>query len=96
MSRFAPSKDFHALAQRDAKDARRELAERIVDRAGDLAPEHTGHYVDSLHVIQDGDRVVAATDDVAGHMVESGSVNNPAYSPLRRAASDVAARFDPS
>lgn len=44
--------------------------------------------------VREPDRVVATayTDDFAGHLAEWGSVNNPAYAPLRRGAERVGLR----
>lgn len=55
----------------------------------------TGNYADSIEVneLPDGS-IVVATTDFAGHIVEWGSVNNPAYAPLRRGVRAAGARLD--
>ena len=49
---------------------------------------NTGAYEQSLAVRG----ATLLTTDFAGHMVEFGSVNNPPYAPLRRAAEQVGAK----
>lgn len=95
MGRFTPAANFDALAQRDARADLENVAEKIAERAGDLAPVGTGRYKQSLRATVDDRGVVAETVDPAGHIVESGSVNNQPYSPLRSAAVDVAKKFEP-
>lgn len=64
----------------------RELATAV--RA--VAPDETGYYRRRIRVI--GNSVVAT--DPFGHLVEFGSVNNPAYAPLRRGTLAVGLRLD--
>lgn len=66
-------------------------ANLVASAARQLAPVRTGHYQRSIRTSVEVDakgrpfgRVHA--DDIAAHIVEWGSVNNPAYAPLRRAA----------
>lgn len=96
MNRFQTAPNFDEVAGRAARPALKEAAAKIAERARQVAPIGTGHYMDSIRVEVDDRGVVIESTDVAGHIVESGSVNNPAYSPLRRAGADVAKRFDPS
>lgn len=76
----------------------RALLGALVSEAGDaarrLAPKHTGDYassiVTSVGMREDGLPVgrIASTD-FAAHMIEFGSVNNPPYRVLGRAAQSV-------
>lgn len=66
-------------------------AKSIADNAAAVAPIGTGHLQRSYKSTPGrrtptGVVATAYTDDVAGHMAEWGSVNNPAYAPLRRGA----------
>lgn len=68
-----------------------EGAKSIADNAAAVAPVGTGHLRESYKStpgrrIPTGVQATAYTDDIAGHMAEWGSVNNPAYAPLRRGA----------
>ena len=66
-------------------------ARAVAEQARQLAPDETGAYRRSIQV--DGNRVL--TTDPFGHLVEWGSVHNPAYAPLRRAIRAAGLRFDP-
>lgn len=66
-------------------------AGEIARDAATLAPQRTGHLSRSYKrtvAVREPGRVVATayTDDMAGHLAEWGSVKNPPYAPLRRAA----------
>lgn len=55
------------------------------------APRHTGDFAGSIRVTPvyptlGGVGVTVFSTDFAAHIIEYGSVNNPAYSPFRRAA----------
>lgn len=94
--RFIPAPNIDALIQEDAKPLLREKAVEIAARAVGHAPERTGRYRRSIRVSSDGRGVAVEAMDPMAHVVESGSVNNPPYAPLRRAAKDVADRFEPT
>lgn len=66
------------------------LAEDVAQNARDVAPVHTGAYRDSIKT----EGSVVYSDDPFGHLVEFGSVNNPAYAPLRRGAEAAGLRID--
>lgn len=91
---FVPVPDFDELAQKDVKDWLVKAAEFIVGRAVERAPVRTGGYRRSLRVAADDRGVVAESTDIAGHLIESGSVNNPPYAPLRSSAAEVG-RYEP-
>lgn len=91
---FIPAADFDKLAQADVRGELDKVAAKIAERAGQIAPVGTGGYQGSLRSTSDDRGVVAETTDVAGHIIESGSVNNPAYAPLRSAAAELA-KFEP-
>lgn len=95
MSRFVPSPDAAASAQRDLVDALRKASGEMAQRAAVKVPRRTGRYARSLRVFNDDRGIGVESTDVAGHIIESGSVNNPAYAPLRQAASETASRFEP-
>ena len=96
MTRFAPAPNIDALATEDVAPQLLNTAGEIARRAAADAPKRTGRYSRSLKATKDDRGVVAESTDPFGHLVESGSINNQPYSPLRRAASDVAERFEPT
>lgn len=57
-----------------------------------VAPKHTGYY--ARHVKGRGDRIVAS--DPFWHLVEFGSVNNPAYRPLARGVRAAGLKYVPT
>lgn len=69
-------------------------ANQLASAARQVAPDRTGHYKRSIRTSTEVDehgrpfgRVHA--DDIAAHLIEWGSVNNPAYAPLRRGAEQL-------
>lgn len=60
------------------------------------APRTSGAYAGSIFVDNDGERVVLASDDPGAVWIEVGSVNNPAFAPLRRGVSAAGLRLDES
>lgn len=95
MSRFVPAANIEDLAAQDVAPQLLATASEIAQRAAGNVPKRTGRYSRSLRAVRDDRGVVAESTDPFGHLVESGSINNPPYSPLRRAAADVAKRFEP-
>lgn len=90
-SRFVANRAFEAELKRSPA-YKAEMALRAkagAEAARRIAPRgSTGDYAESIQV--DDNRVL--TDDPAGHLVEWGSVNNPAYAPLRKGAEATGAR----
>ena len=93
---YVPNPFFLAQlkAQREHMQGMAEIAESVKDAARDVAPERTGAYKDSLAVSQDGMRTAVITTDFAGHIIEFGSRNNPAYAPLRAGARKAGLRLE--
>lgn len=75
-------------------DARRNLAEAIVERAKGFAPVLTGRFRDSLEVLEDGDVIAAGSKDHDANVIENGSVDTPAFAPLRRGARSLGVRVE--
>lgn len=96
-AKFVPARNFNDIIndQPGVKRARMEAAEAIAERAASEAPERTGHYRRSLEAVEDDGRIRAQTTDPSGHMIEWGSANNPAYSPIRKAIQALGLRLDP-
>lgn len=94
MSRFTPSPMFDEITQDVTRPQRLATAHRIVAGARSANTDDTGHYDQSLHTFSDRRGIGAQTDDIFGHGIEYGSINNPAQAPLRTAAAN-AGRFDP-
>ncbi len=77
----------------------RKVAEEIATTARRIAPERSGNYRAGI-VVRDGETertpevtggtVIVAATNIASHIVEYGSVQQPARAPLRRAAQQVA------
>lgn len=95
MSKFVPASNIDELALDDVTPQLLDTAGEIAKRASENAPKRSGRYSRSLQAAKDDRGVVAESTDPFGHLVESGSINNQPYSPLRRAAADVAKRFEP-
>lgn len=93
---YIPNPFFETLlkAQREHQEGMAELGEQLADAARDVAPERTGAYKDSIEVVQSAGRTAVATTDFAGHIVEFGSKNNPAYAPLRTGARKAGFRLE--
>jgi len=85
--RFIPSFNIDGKLQEEFMDsgAQDEVAEEIAEAARSVAPVDTGAYRDSIH-IEDG-KVVADVDYAA--VIEVGSSDTPAFSPLRRGAETI-------
>lgn len=83
------------LNSADAKRLLEQEARRLVRSAAANAPRgaHAGQHVAKSYKstparsTPTGAEADVYTDDPFGHLVEWGSVNNPIYAPLRRAAS---------
>ena len=75
-----------------------EVADRVVQGVESAAPERTGKFAGSITKTapmpdRRGVQVTVYSTDWAAHLVEFGSVNNPAYAPFRRAASSLGLRL---
>lgn len=79
---------------------------RMLERAGDVladevearAPERTGEFAGSIERTNaerrpGGAVVTVHSTDFAAHLVEFGSINNPAYAPFRRGAAALGLRL---
>jgi hypothetical protein len=67
---------MEALLDAKADEAKRE--------AESVAPDHTGYYHERFTLSKIGNRRRLGNTDPFAHLVEWGSIHNPAYSPLRR------------
>jgi hypothetical protein len=83
---FEPGWEDEILRQPGVRALRGQTADDYARLAAVLGPHGSEHYARSVHARQDGEQTRVVTDDIAGHLIEWGSVNNPAYAPLRRAA----------
>lgn len=88
MNRFRANPGFEReiVLSATARAAINEAAAEVARLARSMAPSKTGRYKRSISVENDADSTFVATSDIAGHIVEFGSANNPAYAPIRRAA----------
>ena len=59
-------------------------------------PDNTGHYDRSVHTFNTGQHTGVAVDDVAAHIIEWGSVNNPPYASIRRGVRAAGLRLEES
>lgn len=77
----------------EAKEVLRGETREILQDAVAGAPVNTGNYKRFLQMkeFRSGYRVVSF--DTFGHLIEFGSVNNPAYAPIRHAAEASGFRF---
>lgn len=94
MTRFLRSPDFRAEieASEEYRTAQVKLAEDVAAEARAIAPDQTGAYRGSIKVIRLDDAVLVVTLDPFGHLIEFGSIKNPVYAPLRRAAARLGLR----
>lgn len=85
--RFLPNPSFEAELQREAQYHAyiESVLERIKTAAESIAPGD-GYYKQSFVVYWDGTRAYVGSSDFAAHLIEWGSINNPPYAVLRRAA----------
>lgn len=93
---YVPNPLFSSLlhASEEFREGIGEIAEGVKDAAQEVAPERTGSYRDSIEVEQSGSETAVVTKDFAGHLVEFGSINNPAYAPLRNGARKAGLRLE--
>lgn len=69
--------------QQSYRDMQNAAAAKTMRVAQSLAPKDTGHYARSFYV--DEQEGTLNNSDIAAHLIEFGSINNPTYAPLRRA-----------
>lgn len=93
---YVPNPLFSSLlhASQEFREGIGQIAEGVADGARDVAPENTGAYKDSIEVAQSGSETAVVTKDFAGHIIEFGSVNSPAYAPLRSGARKAGLRLE--
>lgn len=80
--------------ERDYVDALQEAGNEVAKQAQALAPNVTGAYKRSIWVDRGLTEVTVGSHDPFGHMVEWGSINNPAYAPIRRGVMAAGLRLD--
>ena len=93
MSKFIPAVGFTAVVNETIRPQRRAAAEKVVVGARRSNTDDTGHYDRSLHTFDDQRGVGAQTDDIAGHIIEYGSIRQEPQAPMRTGAS-AAGRFE--
>lgn len=83
-----------------AKAVLREIGDKYVDEVERQAQrfQHTGAFARSIEALppertHDGIKVTVTSSDPDAHIVEWGSVNNPAYAPFRKAATALGLRL---
>lgn len=98
MNRFRknPALKLEVAKLPGAHVALEEAAQAVAQITRTLAPRGSGGYRRSIGVERDADSTTVYTTDIAGHIVEFGSANNPAYAPIRRAVRAAGLRLDES
>jgi 20S proteasome alpha/beta subunit len=83
---FIPNPHFEEQFVREAQPraAMLALAQKVKNAAAAAVDDDTGHYASTLVTGSDDDGAYVATTDVAGHIIEWGSANNPPLAPIRR------------
>jgi len=83
---YRPNPRFEAelARQPEFKAFMQGAAEESLAKARAAAPVGTGAYRDSLRVVSDEDGWRLESTDIAAHLIEWGSANNPPWAPLRR------------
>lgn len=96
MSRFIKNPHLASDLRRmpGLNDAKRKAAHEIKRNTEAAAPHGTGDYGDSIQVFEEGDHIGVETTDPFWHLIEFGSVHNPAYAPLRRGARAAGVRLE--
>ena len=94
-ARFEPAANLNEILDDVTAKDRAGAAKLITKKAGQNVDTDSGHYARTLRVTVDDRGVVAEAMDIAGHIIEWGSIHHPPQSPMRRAAADVG-RFDPA
>lgn len=76
----------------------KDMAEFVAEEAREIAPVDEGDYRDSLDstvIFEDGmTKGIAFSDDYKALLVEFGTVDTPAFAPLRRALDRLRGGFD--
>jgi hypothetical protein len=91
VSRFVPNRQFEAELRKEIeyRQALDQAAESVSDAASTFADQADAPWMrrqsDTIVVVSDDEEVAVVNTDYAGHLMEFGSRNNPAYAPLRRA-----------
>jgi hypothetical protein len=87
---FRPNPKFPAAMRASPEFVAAQMAagEAIKEKAQTIAPRGHSHrhYADRFDVMQHHGSVIVTNHDPFAHLVEWGSVNNPPYGVLRRAA----------
>lgn len=91
--KYVPNPAFAAELDRDpgVRDELGRRARSAASTAKTIGQSLGGTGAYAKTVIADDNRLL--TTDPAGHIVEWGSINNPPYAPLRRAAESVGASY---
>jgi len=78
------------------QDGMRRVTETAASAVRNEAPAKTGTYKRKIRTFSDGTRTGIAAHDIASHLIEFGSVKNPAYAPMRRGVRAAGLRLDQS
>lgn len=71
-------------------------AQLAAENAKDVAPELTGDYKRSIHAEPfQGGGVIVVADDWKANFIEFGTVDTPAFAPLRRGVQNAGMKFRP-
>lgn len=76
---FDPDELAAALKDAAVLEAKLDLAERAADYWKSIAPEDTGEYQESIHVVHEGDTVAVVCDSPIAHIIEYGSIDTPEF-----------------
>jgi hypothetical protein len=89
--KYVPNPPFEKEVQAEPEHQRgmEKVAKGVARSVRVVAPNETGYYKRRVRAV--GKKIVAF--DWAWHLIEFGSVNNPAYGPLRRGAIAAGLRF---
>lgn len=79
-----PLFDVQQKVEPEYLDGLMEHAKGLADTVKSEAPVVTGTYRDSIRALRTLMSVSVGTNYFAGHIVEWGSINSPAYAPIRR------------
>lgn len=94
MRAFVPNANFDLMADDEVRANLTRLMEPVRQQVVAVAPVHTRRYARSIVVVEIDGRVYLGSTDPFAHLVEWGSVNNPAYAPLRRGVQNAGMRLE--
>lgn len=95
---FVPNRQFDEDIAKttEYQQGMRTITSTAAGHVKDAAPVKSGTYRSKIRTFSDGARTGIAAHDIASHLIEFGSVKNPAYAPMRRGVRAAGLRLEQS